>query len=92
MKKFGSRRMSVPVTTVAAVAAAVAVGLTPTVASSPMLTAATVDYLRGTNIGWTPTDQQYRDFISRVLDGTDTAPAPPTSAGNIAYNAGFWPV
>ncbi|BBX08776.1 hypothetical protein MAIC_35790 [Mycolicibacterium aichiense] len=75
-----------------AVAAAVAVGLTPTVSSAPVLTAATVDYLRGTNIGWTPTDQQYRDFISRVLDGTDTPAATPTSAGNIAYNAGFWPV
>lgn len=92
MKKLGSRRMSVPVTSVVAVAAAVAVGLTPTVSSAPMLTAATVDYLRGTNIGWTPTDQQYRDFISRVLDGTDTPAATPTSAGNIAYNAGFWPV
>ncbi|WP_435406054.1 PE-PPE domain-containing protein [Mycolicibacterium rhodesiae] len=84
--------MSVPVTSVVAVAAAVAVGLTPTVSSAPMLTAAAVDYLRGTNIGWTPTDQQYRDFISRVLDGTDTPAATPTSAGNIAYNAGFWPV
>ncbi len=92
MKKFGSRRISVPVTSVVAVAAAVAVGLTPTVSSAPVLTAATVDYLRGTNIGWTPTDQQYRDFISRVLDGTDTPAATPTSAGNIAYNAGFWPV
>ncbi|WP_431231283.1 PE-PPE domain-containing protein [Mycolicibacterium psychrotolerans] len=81
-----------PVTSVVAVAAAVAVGLTPTVSSAPMLTAATVDYLRGTNIGWTPTDQQYRAFISRVLDGTDTPAATPTSAGNIAYNAGFWPV
>ncbi|STZ82569.1 PE-PPE domain-containing protein [Mycolicibacterium aichiense] len=92
MKKLGSRRISVPVTSVVAVAAAVAVGLTPTVSSAPVLTAATVDYLRGTNIGWTPTDQQYRDFISRVLDGTDTPAATPTSAGNIAYNAGFWPV
>lgn len=92
MKKLGSRRISAPVTSVVAVAAAVAVGLTPTVSSAPVLTAATVDYLRGTNIGWTPTDQQYRDFISRVLDGTDTPAATPTSAGNIAYNAGFWPV
>ncbi|WP_237752621.1 PE-PPE domain-containing protein [Mycolicibacterium aromaticivorans] len=81
-----------PVTSVAAVAAAVAVVLTPTVSSAPALTAATVEYLRGTNIGWTPTDQQYRDFISRVLDGTHTPAATPTSAGSIAYNAGFWPV
>lgn len=92
MKKFGSRRMSVPVMSVAAVAAAVAVGLTPTVSSAPVLTAATVDYLRGTNIGWTPSDQQYRDFISRVLDGTNTAADTPTPAGNVPYNAGFWPV
>jgi hypothetical protein len=92
MKKFGSRRMRVPVTSVAAVAAAVAVGLTPTVSSAPVLTAATVDYLRGTNIGWTPTDQQYRDFISRVLVGTNTTADTPTPAGNIPYNAGFWPV
>jgi hypothetical protein len=58
MKKFGSRRLSVPVTSVVAVAAAVTVGLTPTLAPAPVLTAATVDYLRGTNIGWTPTDPE----------------------------------
>ncbi|BBY61938.1 hypothetical protein MHEL_01810 [Mycolicibacterium helvum] len=92
MMKFGSRRLTLPVTSVAAVAAAVAMGLTPTVASAPVLTAATVDYLRGTNIGWTPTDQEYRDFISRVLDGTDTPANPPTSSGYVDYNAGFWPV
>ncbi|WP_183511387.1 MULTISPECIES: PE-PPE domain-containing protein [unclassified Mycolicibacterium] len=91
MMKFGSRRMTVPVTGVAAAVAAVAVGLTPTVSTAPVLTAATVDYLRGTNIGWTPTDQEYRDFISRVLDGTDTAADTPASSGNIPYNAGFWP-
>ncbi|MBB3750961.1 hypothetical protein FHT44_003456 [Mycolicibacterium sp. BK634] len=83
--------MTVPVTGVAAAVAAVAVGLTPTVSTAPVLTAATVDYLRGTNIGWTPTDQEYRDFISRVLDGTDTAADAPASSGNIPYNAGFWP-
>jgi hypothetical protein len=82
----------VPVTGVAAVAAAVAVGLTPTVATAPVLTAATVDYLRGTNIGWTPTDQEYRDFISRVLDGTDTPANAPAPSGLVNYNAGFWPV
>jgi hypothetical protein len=92
MKKFGSRRITVPVTGVAAVAAAVAVGLTPTVATAPVLTAATVDYLRGTNIGWTPTDQEYRDFISRVLDGTDTPANAPAPSGLVNYNAGFWPV
>lgn len=92
MMKFGSRRLTLPVTGVAAAAAALAVGLTPTVSTAPVLTAATVDYLRGTNIGWTPTDQQYRDFISRVLDGTDTAADPPLSSGLVNYNAGLWPV
>jgi hypothetical protein len=91
MMKFGSRRLTLPVTGVAAVAAAVAVGLTPTVATAPVLTAATVDYLRGTNIGWSPTDQEYRDFISRVLDGTDTPANAPASSGLVNYNAGFWP-
>lgn len=91
MTKFGNRRMSLPVTGVAAAVAAVAVGLTPTVSTAPVLTAATVDYLRGTNIGWTPTDQEYRDFISRVLDGTDTPADAPVSSGNIPYNAGFSP-
>ena len=92
MKKFGSRRITLPMTGVAAVAAAVTVGLTPTVSSAPVLAAATVDYLRGTNIGWSPTDQEYRDFISRVLDGTDTPADAPTSSGLVNYNAGFWPV
>ncbi|MCX2931039.1 PE-PPE domain-containing protein [Mycobacterium sp. CVI_P3] len=73
-------------------AAALAVGLTPTVSTAPALTAATVDYLRGTNIGWTPTDQQYRDFVSRVLDGTGTPADPPAPSGFVDYNAGFWPV
>jgi hypothetical protein len=91
MMKFGSRRLALPVTSVAAVAAAVAVGLTPTVATAPVLTAATVDYLRGTNIGWTPTDQEYRAFVSRVLDGTDTPSDAPASSGLVNYNAGFWP-
>ncbi len=91
MTKFGNRRMTLPVTGVAAAIAAVAVGLTPTVSTAPVLTAATVDYLRGTNIGWTPTDQEYRAFISRVLDGTDTPADAPVSSGNIPYNAGFWP-
>jgi len=92
MKNRGNRRMNLPVTGVAAVAAAVAVGLTPTVSTAPVLTAATVDYLRGTNIGWTPTDQEYRDFISRVLVGTDTVADPPAPSGYVQYNAGLWPV
>lgn len=92
MTMFGSRRMTLPVTGVAAVAAAMVVGLTPTVSSAPVLAAASVDYLRGTNIGWTPTDAQYRQFIGQVLDGTGTPADTPTSAGYVPYNAGFWPV
>ncbi|WP_167100192.1 PE-PPE domain-containing protein [Mycobacterium sp. DL592] len=79
-------------TGVTAAVAAVVVGLTPTVSSVPQLAAATVTYLRGTNIGWTPTDAEYRAFIGRVLDGTGTPSDPPTPAGNVDYNAGFWPV
>ena len=92
MMKFGSRRMTLPVTGVAAVAAALTVALTPTMSTAPVLTAATVDYLRGTNIGWSPTDQEYRAFISRVLDGTDTPANAPAPSGYVQYNAGFWPV
>jgi hypothetical protein len=80
MMTFGSRRLTLSVTGVAAVA----VGLTPTVATAPVLTAATVDYLCGTNIGWSPTDQEYRDFISRVPDGTDTPANPPASSGFVS--------
>ncbi|MCI4675228.1 PE-PPE domain-containing protein [Candidatus Mycolicibacterium alkanivorans] len=71
---------------------ALTLGLTPTVSSAPLLAAATVDYLRGTNIGRTPTDEQYRAFIGQVLEGTGTPADPPTAAGNVPYNAGFWPV
>jgi hypothetical protein len=91
MMKFGSRRRALPVTSVAAVAAAVVVGFTPTMTTAPALTTATVDYLYGTNIGWTPTDDQYRAFISQVLEGTDTPSNPPASSGYVGYNAGFWP-
>lgn len=84
--------MTRPVTGVATALVAVALGLTPTVSSAPALTAATVDYLRGTNIGWTPTDEEYRAFIGRVLTGTGTPADPPTAAGNVPYNGGFWPV
>lgn len=70
-----------------AAAVAVAVGLAPAVAAAP-----TVDYLRGTDIGWTPSDAQYRAFITQVLAGTGTPAEEPTAAGNVDYNAGFWPV
>lgn len=79
-------------TAVTAAVAAAVVGLTPTMSSVPQLAAATVTYLRGTNIGWTPSEQEYHAFIGRVLDGTGTTADPPTAAGNVDYNAGFWPV
>lgn len=87
-----TRRVALPVTGVATAVVAVALGLTPTISSAPVLAAATVDYLRGTNIGWTPTDEQYRTFVGQVLAGTGTPADTPTAAGNVAYNAGFWPV
>jgi hypothetical protein len=86
------RRVALPVTGVATAVVAVALGLTPTMSSAPVLAAATVDYLRGTNIGWTPTDEQYRAFIGQVLEGAGTPADTPTAAGDVAYNAGFWPV
>lgn len=81
-----------PVAAAAAAVIAVVIGSAPAASSAPQLTAATVDYLYGTNTGWVPTDAQYRGFIGRVLDGTGTAAAPPTSAGLVPYNAGFWPI
>lgn len=75
--------------TLPALAVAVAVAVT----SAPVASAAaTVDYVRGTNIGWTPSDAQYRTFIQQVLIGTGTPADPLTPAGNVDYNAGFWPV
>jgi len=85
-------RTALPMTGVVTAVIAVAMSLTPTISSAPALAAATVDYLRGTNIGWTPTDEQYRAFIGEVLEGTGTPADTSTAAGNVAYNAGFWPV
>lgn len=91
--RFGSAANTArPIAGVTAVIAAVAVGLAPTTSPVPRLAAASVTYLRGTKIGWTPTDDEYRAFIGRVLAGTDTPANPPESSGNVDYNAGFWPV
>jgi len=76
----------------AAVAGALVLGLTPTMSAAPQLAAATVYYLRGTNIGNEPTDEQYRSFIGQVLEGTETLADLPTADDKVAYNAGFWPV
>lgn len=73
-----------------ATAGAAVLGMTPTLSASPEL-AANVYYLRGTNIGDEPTDIEYRDFMGRVLDGTNT-PLPAGGYDQVVYNAGFWPV
>lgn len=75
-----------------AAAGAVILALTPALQTAPVLTAATVYYLRGTNIGSEPTDEQYRAFIGQVLAGTGIPANPPTAADQVVYNAGFWPV
>jgi hypothetical protein len=51
---------------------------------------AALHYLRGTNIGGEPTEQQHLGFIDRVLDGTDTT-APEQPHQKVTYNAGFRP-
>lgn len=73
----------------AAVGGAVVLGAAPTLSVSPQL-AASLHYLRGTNIGGIPTDQQYEDFITTVIDGSGvTEPDGPYQ--KVPYNAGFRP-
>lgn len=88
----GNRAVNRPITGVATAIVAVGLGLVPAVSTGPVLTAAAVDYLRGTNIGWTATDEQYRAFVGQVLEGTATPADPPTPAGYVDYDAGFWPI
>lgn len=85
------RRTSTPALGVAAVAVAgaAALGVTPTLATSPDLMAA-LHYLRGTNIGTNPTDEQFTDFIDEVLVGADIA-LPERPYQKVPYNAGFRP-
>jgi hypothetical protein len=84
------RSIAVKATISAVGAAGVAViGTAPTLSASPQLMAA-LHYLCGTNIGGEPTEQQYLDFIDRVLDGTDTT-APEQPYQKVPYNAGFRP-
>lgn len=73
-------------------------GLTPgaapvTLASSALTAdptlAAAVHYLRGTNIGDEPTDDQYRTFITTVLHGTTTSGDTPYK--QVEYPASIWP-
>lgn len=71
-----------------ALTGALALGGAPTLTSSPQLLAA-LHYLRGTNIGFIPSEQQYEDFIGTVIDGSGVTP--PTSYEEVPYNAGFRP-
>ncbi|UXA18750.1 PE-PPE domain-containing protein [Mycobacterium sp. SMC-4] len=72
-----------------AVAGAAVLGVTPTLATSPDLMAA-LHYLRGTNIGTVPTDQEFVDFIDEVLVGAG-ASGPEQPYHKVPYNAGFRP-
>ncbi|MCV7081289.1 PE-PPE domain-containing protein, partial [Mycolicibacterium insubricum] len=53
--------------------------------------AGNVYYLRGTNIGNEPTDNQYVDFVDRVLTGTNIGGVA-DDGGKINYPASIWPV
>ncbi|MFB1295780.1 PE-PPE domain-containing protein [Mycobacterium sp. pW049] len=72
-----------------ALAGAAAVGVAPTLSVSPQLLAS-LHYLRGTNIGGVPTEQQYLDFIDEVIDGSGV-PSPEEPYVKVPYNAGFRP-
>ncbi|WP_245905942.1 PE-PPE domain-containing protein [Mycolicibacterium palauense] len=72
-----------------AVTAAAVIGALPPLAAGPQL-AATLHYLRGTNIGDEPTEDQFRDFIGTVIDGTGIPGVDP-GYRKVPYNAGFRP-
>ncbi|WP_275571969.1 PE-PPE domain-containing protein [Mycolicibacterium vanbaalenii] len=72
-----------------ALAGAAAIGVAPTLSVSPQLTAS-LHYVRGTNIGYLPTEQEFEHFIDVVIDGTEVTP-PDSPYEQILYNAGFWP-
>lgn len=72
-----------------AVAGAAALGVAPTLSTSPDLMAS-LHYLRGTNIGTIPTDGEFTDFIDRVLIGAG-ADRPEQPYQKVPYNAGFRP-
>ena len=86
------RRSTGPVAGLAAagvaLTGALALGAAPTLTASPQLLAA-LHYLRGTNIGFVPSQQQYEDFIGTVIDGTGVTP--PSSYEEVPYNGGFRP-
>ncbi|MEZ0342428.1 PE-PPE domain-containing protein [Mycobacterium sp. pV006] len=72
-----------------AVAGAAALGVAPTLSTSPDLMAS-LHYLRGTNIGSVPTDAVFNDFIGEVITGAGVE-APDTPYVKVPYNAGFFP-
>lgn len=73
-----------------AVAGAVTIGVAPGMTAAPALTAS-LHYLRGTNIGYRPSEQEFHRFIDAVVDGTGVEP-PDAPYEQVGYNAGFWPV
>lgn len=81
---------------VAAAAGAAALGLTPSLSASPELVAEAVDttgtvwYLRGTEIGDNPSDDEYEDFIGRMTTGT--LDRDPSTKTKVDYPASFFPV
>ncbi|KMO76969.1 putative PPE family protein PPE42 [Mycolicibacterium chlorophenolicum] len=91
--KRGVRRAKAAVSAIGmagvAVAGAALLGTAPTMSVSPQLLA-TLHYLRGTNIGYQPTQQEYEDFIGVVVNGT-AAPKPDAPYEKVDYNAGFRP-
>ncbi|MGE2832746.1 PE-PPE domain-containing protein [Mycobacterium sp. SMC-4] len=91
-KKTGGRKGSGSALGVAAiaVAGAAALGVAPTLSTSPGLMAS-LHYLRGTNIGTVPTDGEFTDFIDEVLIGAG-ADLPEQPYQKVPYNAGFRPL
>jgi PE-PPE domain-containing protein len=76
---------------VAAAASAVALGLTPSLTVNPLL-AATVHYLRGTDIGTDPGEPAYLNFIDEMTAGTGVDPNGDDTKSKVIYPASFWPV
>ena len=72
-----------------AVAGAAVIGAAPTISAGPQLMAS-LHYLRGTNIGGVPTEQQFEDFISAVVDGSGVTP-PDSAYRQVPYSATFRP-
>lgn len=81
-------RAAVPVAGIvgAAVAGAAVIGGTPTLTAATELAAKTY-YLRGTNIGTVPPDDQYAAWTDAVIDQTAGTHDP---AEKVPYPGGFW--